>query len=508
MAKLILAHDLGTTGNKATLFDENGTLLSSDFFEYQTYFPESLWVEQDADDYWEGVVLTTNRLLSKTGFTGDDIAVVSFSGQMMGALPVDHSGTPLNRILIWADRRGVEEIQNLSQRIGAERIYQITGHRLSSNYSLAKILWIREHLPEIFSHTHKFLLAKDYIIWKLTGRWATDYSDASGTNCFDLEREEWSEEILEAANLDAELLPDLYPSTAVVGEVTSAAAEEVGLRAGTAVVIGGGDGPCAAAGAGVVREGKAYCYLGSSSWIALASPQPVFDPQLRTFTFHHLEKGLYMPTGTMQAAGGSLQWCRDALCEREKNIAPELGVSPYELMDLTAGKVPPGSEELLFLPYLLGERAPWWNPHARGCFIGLTPRHRKAHLIRSVMEGIGFNLRIILDAFREQGIPIGEMRLIGGGAKGTFWSEVLSSIFGLNVLRPYLLEEATSFGAAVAGGVGVGLFKDLRFAEELVAIRDCCTPQDDAVAVYERLYPLFKMAYLALEDVFERLARE
>ncbi len=506
MAKLILAHDLGTTGNKATLFDEDGTLISSEFFEYQTYFPEDLWVEQDADSYWEGVVLTTNRLLGKTGFDAEDIVVLSFSGQMMGALPVDKDGKPLNRILIWADRRGVDQVRELSQRISADRIYQITGHRLSSNYSLAKILWIREHLPEVFSRTHKFLLAKDYIIWKLTGRWVTDYSDASGTNLFDITTEEWSDEILNASRLDTDMLPDLFPSTEVVGEVTSAASEEVGLRAGTPVVVGGGDGPCAAAGAGVVREGKAYCYLGSSSWIALASPHPVYDPQLRTFTFHHLEKGWYMPTGTMQAAGGSLQWCRDALCEREKTIAPELGVSPYELMDLEAGKVPAGSEELLFLPYIMGERAPWWNPHARGCFVGLTPRHRKPHLIRSVMEGIGFNLRIILDAFREQGVPIEEMRLIGGGARGAFWSTVLSNIFGLNVLRPYLLEEATSFGAALAGGVGVGLFKNLQVAGELVEIHDCYTPQDDDVAVYERLYPLFKMTYLSLEDVFERLA--
>ncbi len=506
MGKLIIAHDLGTTGNKATLFDPEGRILASSFFGYDTFYPDALSVEQDPEDYWRAVVASTRELLGKAKVGKEDIGVVSFSGQMMGALPVDEKGTPLARIIIWADRRGVEEVEWVRERIDDEEIYRITGHRLSPNYSLAKILWFRNHRPEVYKNAYKFLLAKDFVVFRLTGKWATDFSDASGTNLFDIVEERWSRRILDAVGLEEEKLPPIFPSFAVVGEITRKAAEEVGLFAGTPVVIGGGDGACAACGAGVVRKGQAYNYLGSSSWIALASDVPFYDPKMRTFTFHHLAPGLFMPTGTMQAAGGSYQWCRDALCQEEVRVAEKIGVSPYLLMDLEAAKVPVGSEGLLFLPYLLGERAPWWNPHARGVFIGLTPRHRKAHLIRAVLEGVSLNLRIILDAFREQGVEIENMRLIGGGAKGDFWAQILANVFGMEVLRPMYLEEATSLGAAICGGVGIGLYRGIEVAEELVKVRDRFWPGEEQ-ATYDALYPIFVKSYLALCGVFEELGR-
>ncbi|MEN3203506.1 MAG: xylulokinase [Atribacterota bacterium] len=505
MGKLIIAHDLGTTGNKATLFDPEGKILASSFFGYETFYPDALSVEQNPEDYWKAVCVSTQELMEKAKVRKEDIGVVSFSGQMMGALPVDAKGNPLARIIIWADRRGIKEVEWVRERIADEEIYRITGHRLSPNYSLAKILWFRNARPEVYTKAHKFLLAKDFVVFRLTGKWATDFSDASGTNLFDIVEERWSPKILDATGLDEEKLPPVFPSFAVVGEITKEAAEEVGLLPGTPVVIGGGDGACAACGAGVVREGQAYNYLGSSSWIALASNQPFYDPKMRTFTFHHLAPGLFMPTGTMQAAGGSYQWCRDALCGEEIKAAKALGVSPYLLMDLEAEKVSPGSEGLLFLPYLLGERAPWWNPHARGVFIGLTPRHRKAHMIRAVLEGVSLNLRIILDAFREQGLQIENMRLIGGGAKGDFWAKMLANVFGMEVLRPVYLEEATSLGAAICGGVGIGLYRGIEVAEELVKIRDRFVPQEEEVEVYERLYPIFVTSYLSLREVFESL---
>jgi xylulokinase len=505
MSKLILAHDLGTTGNKATLFEENGHLIASEFFGYETFFPDSLSVEQNPEDYWEAVTVSTQRLLDKSGYSREDVAVVSFSGQMMGALPVDANGKPLYRILIWADRRGVKEVQWVSERFDENQIYRITGHRLSPNYSLAKILWLKNNHPDVYHQAKYFLMAKDYVVYKLTGHFASDYSDASGTNLFDLINESWSEEILDKVKIDPAKLPPLYSSTEVVGEITPEAARESGLLSGTPVVIGGGDGPCAAAGAGVVREGQAYNYLGSSSWIAIATNTPFYDKEKRNFTFHHLIRGLYMPAGTMQAAGGSYQWCRDTLCEREKKIALELGLSPYDLMNLEANKVPTGAESLLFLPYLLGERAPWWNPHARGTFVGLTARHNKSHLIRAVLEGVSFNLRIILDAFREQGVNIENMRIIGGGARGSFWAQILANMYNMEVLRPIYLEEATSLGAAIAGGVGVGIFHDLEVAENLIDIRDCYHPIPEDVETYNRLYPVFIQAYRSLVDVFEQL---
>ena len=505
MGKLIIAHDLGTTGNKATLFDPEGRCLASSFVGYETFYPDALSVEQNPEDYWKAVISSTRNLLEKARVTKEDVGVVSFSGQMMGALPVDASGNPLYRIIIWADRRGVKEVEWVRERIADEEIYRITGHRLSPNYSLAKILWFRNHHPDIYRDAYKFLLAKDFVVFRLTGRWATDFSDASGTNLFDITKERWSSKILEAVGIEEEKLPPVFPSFTVVGEMTKKAAEEVGLLPGTPVVIGGGDGACAACGAGVVEEGQAYNYLGSSSWIALASRKPFYDPEMRTFSFHHLAPGLFMPTGTMQAAGGSYQWCRDALCGEEKKAAEKLGVSPYVLMDLEAQKVSPGSEGLLFLPYLLGERAPWWNPHARGVFIGLTPRHQKAHMIRAVLEGVSLNLRIILDAFREQGLKIENMRIIGGGAKGDFWAQMLADVFGVEVLRPAYQEEATSLGAAICGGVGIGLYRGIEVAGDLVKVQEVFTPKKEVQRVYNKIYPVFVRSYLALQEVFPLL---
>ena len=304
--------------------------------------------------------------------------------------------------------------------------------------------------------------------------------------------------ILDAIGLDRAVLPELHASTDVVGAVTADVAEEVGLAAGTPVVIGGGDGCCAATGAGVVREGSAYNYIGSSSWIALATKAPILDPTMRTFTWAHLVPGMFSPCGTMQAAGGSYQWLRDNLCLPEKDAAAQLNLSPYELMNLQAESSPPGANGLLFLPYLLGERSPRWNPKARGGFIGLTMKHNRADMIRAGLEGITLNLRVILEAFQEQGAQVEAMRVIGGGARGRTWRQIMADIYGMPILRPALLEEATSMGAALAGGVGVGIFPDFSVAERLASIVDTIQPNPELRPVYDRLYGVFNRAYRRL----------
>lgn len=506
MQHLILAHDLGTTGNKATLFNDEGVLLASAFSGYGTRYPAVNWAEQDPGDWWKACCESTQLLLQRAGISAREIAVISFSGQMMACLPVDVSGRPLRRAIIWADQRSVEEAALLEDRIGEETVYRLTGHRISPTYSLAKILWVRHHEPDVYRRTHKFLHAKDYIVFRLTGQFVTDYSDASGMNLFDLTQKVWAGEILRAVDLPVELLPNLYRSIDVVGEVTAAAAGEIGLTPGTPAVIGGGDGPCAAVGAGVVREGSAYNYIGSSSWIALASPAPIYDPQRRTFNFHHLDPAMITPTGTMQTAGGSYQWFRNQLGAVEVDEAQQRGVNPYEILDREAASVPPGAGHLLFLPYLMGERSPHWNPRARGAFIGLTMTHTRAHMVRAVLEGVAFNLRIILDAFRRQGAHIEAMRAIGGGAKGRLWRQILADVYGIPVLRPKFLEEATSLGAAVAGGIGTGLFKDFTIAERFVEIVEVQDPDRNAHEYYEGIYRIFCEAYEALMPIYERLA--
>lgn len=506
MKNYILAHDLGTTGNKATLYDRDGNLVGSAFFGYETVYEHTGWAEQNPEDWWAAVCATTHKLLAETRVKGDAIACITFSGQMQGVVALDNKARPLRSAIIWADQRSTEQVKRLGERIDARDVYRITGHRLSAAYSLHKILWIRDNQPDIFRQTYQFVHAKDAMVARLTGVFATEPSDASGMNLYDLEGGEWSATILQAAELDAEKLPKLVRSVDVVGEVLPQAAEEVGIPAGTPVVMGGGDGACASVGAGSVREGVAYSYVGSSAWVATASRQPIYDPDYRTFTFGHVVPGLFIPMGTMQAAGAAYQWTRDQLSPLEKQMAGALGVSSYALMNTVAAESPPGANGVIFLPYLLGERAPRWNPKARAAFIGLTIRHTRADMMRAVLEGVAMNLCAILDALRKQGTHIAAIRAIGGGMRGGLWTQIMADLYGLPMQRLAVLEEATSMGAAVIGGVGVGLYPDFTIAERMNPITNTTLPNPAHRAVYDAVYPIWDAAYRALEPVFAMMA--
>jgi len=506
--RYVLAHDLGTTGNKAALYDEEGVFARGAFASYHTLYPHAAWAEQNPHDWWRALCASTQQLLRESRVPAKEIACVVFSGQMMGMVPVDAEAQPVRNAIIWADQRATSHIDRVAERIDARRVYAITGHRLSPSYSAGKLLWLRDAEPYAYARVHKVLQAKDSLVARLTGAFATDPSDASGTNLFDLERDGWSDELLDAFGIPGEKLPEIRLSTEVVGEVRPAVAEETGLRPGTPVVIGGGDGSCAATGAGVIREGVAYNYIGSSSWIGVATSKPILDPEMRTFTWAHLVPGLFTPTGTMQAAGSSYQWARDELAQGEQAAARDLGLSAYELMNLQVLQSPPGARGLLFLPYLLGERSPRWNSRARGAFIGLTVRHRHADLLRAVLEGVTYNLRVILDAFMAQGAGIEALRVIGGGARGAVWNRIMADVFGLPVLRLSLLEEATSMGAAVAGGIGVGIWPDFSQVDRMVRVESATEPDEERRALYQTLYETFNRVYAALDDasVFDTLA--
>jgi xylulokinase len=505
MKPFIISHDLGTTGNKATLYDPEGKLVAFAFAAYGVDYDHPGWAEQNPNDWWQAVCDSTRQLLLEARVSKSDIAAVSFSGQMMGCVLLDQRARPVRQAIIWADQRATAQAERVGQGISKDAVYRITGHRLSAAYSLAKALWLKDHDPA-FAQAHKIVQAKDALIARLTGRFVSDHSDASGTNLYDLHQRGWSEAILQASELDVSLWPEILESSEVAGGVLPSIAEEVGLQAGTPVVVGGGDGMCAAAGAGVVRQGRAYNYVGSSSWIALATSQPVLDPTQRTFCWAHMVPGMYSPCGTMQMAGGSYQWARDQLASIEVKAAGEQNISAYELMNATAAGSPVGAKGLVFLPYLLGERSPRWNPHARGALVGLTVRHRRADIIRAVLEGITFNLGVILQAFSAQGVSADSMRVIGGGAKGRFWNQMMADIYGLPVHRLAILEEATSMGAALAGGIGVGLYKDWSMSEQMNAVVEVLEPDPQAEAKYAKLGPIWDAAYSALEPIFDQLA--
>jgi len=491
--QLILAHDLGTTGNKATLFDNDGNHIGSAFAGYETNYPQLNWAEQNPTAWWQAVTETTQQLLTESHADPSTIAAVGFSGQMMGCVPVNSQGEALRSCIIWADQRAQAQAETMAQHCGDDLIYDNTGHRPSAAYSASKILWLRDEQPTIYEQTACFLQPKDYIIQQLTDQFVTDYSDASGTTLFDLVQRRWHPAILEGIGLSIEQLPTLHPANTIVGEVTTRAAEATGLAAGTPVVVGGGDGSCATVGAGVIEPGGAYCNIGSSAWISMSSAQPILDPQRRTFTFHHLHPDYYCPTGTMQTAGGARDWVWRLFADQNNEL------------DAAAAQIAPGSTGLLFLPYLMGERSPHWNPLARGTFVGLSMSHGKAEMARATLEGVAFNLRLILDTIRAQVPNIEAMRLIGGGSRGTLWQQILADCFNLPIHVLALQGDATSWGAAVAAGVAVGLY-DWPIAAQRTEVIKVVDPNPTHVALYNELSGVFQDSYDALEPIFERLA--
>lgn len=503
MSKYILAHDLGTSGNKATLFDTEGNLIKSTVFSYDLITGENNSAEQRADDWWKAVCETSKTLVSDVD--KNDVIAVSFSGQMMGCLCVDKDGRPLHNALIWADMRSTEQAEFIKNNIDAKTYYNITGHRISASDSITKFMWIRDALPEVYRKTYKMLNAKDYIIYKLTNKFVTEPSDASSTCLLDLNTLTWSDEIIKVNGLDKSKLPDIYSSVDVVGGVTKEAANLTGLLEGTPVVCGGGDGCCAAVGTGVVKEGIANCCLGTSSWISLASKKPVCDKDMAVFNFAHIVPGYIMPCGTMQTGGGALSWAVNNLYGGLENYEKFSKNDIYDSVGKEVAASPIGAKNLLFLPYLIGERSPRWNDKAKGSFVGLTLNHTRGDLLRAVMEGVGYNLDIILKTFKNSGNIIDELVLIGGGARNKIWQQILCDIFEVPILVPNYLEEATSMGAAITAGVGVGAFKDFDVVNKFIKINQENKPNFETSEKYKIMNELFDEAYYSLYKTFNKL---
>jgi xylulokinase len=495
---VIISHDLGTTGNKATLVDANGQVVASATEVYPVDFGSGGKAEQDAEHWWDAVCTATRRLLEKVPGAAGQVAGVSFSGQMMGAVLTDGAGDPVRPAIIWADTRSTAQTDALLQRVGMGAGYRITGHRLNPTYSLTKVMWVRDTEPEVFARARHLLLAKDFVVHRLTGVLVTDPSDASSTNAYDQDAGNWSEELITAAGLDRALFPEVVPSTTVVGKVTAAAAARTGLLEGTPVVLGGGDGPMGALGAGIVDASDgAYIYLGSSSWVSLAADAPLHDPLMRTMTFNHVVPGRYVPTATMQAGGASLQWIVETLAPGD--------TTGYQRLLAGVASVPAAEDGLYFLPHLLGERSPYWNPRARAVFAGLARHHGPEHLTRAVVEGVAFNLYTGLLAFLENGGPINRIDAIGGAANSTPLLRIFADVWGVPVWRRNLVDEATALGAAVVGGVGVGLFDGFDIARRMSERTVECPPDLAAHRRYLDRYQVFLDAYRRLEPWFETL---
>lgn len=492
---MIVAHDLGTTGDKASLHDDTGHTLATFTAEYPTRFGADGVVEQDPEQWWAAVGEATRGLLEQTGTTADQVSVVGLSGQMMGAVFLDDRHRPTRPAIIWADHRSQEQADRLLETVGQDSAYRELGHRIHPTYTLAKIMWVREHEPEVWRRTEKVCVAKDFVVHRMTGVLVTDPSDASGTDAYDQDGARWSERLLAAAGIEEGLLPPIVPSTTVVGGLTPEAAEATGLRADTPVVLGGGDGPMAAVGAGVLTpEDAAYACLGSSSWISCSSRRPLHDPQLRSMTFNHVVPDHFVPTATMQAGGASLSWVMELFGG---------GAETYDRLLGQAAEVAAADEGLFFLPYLLGERSPNWNANAAGTFAGLQRHHGPAHLVRAVLEGVAFNLRTCMGAFTDSGITLDRIDVIGGGAQSPVWMQVLADTWQVPVRQRTIVADANSLGAAVTAAVGVGLVEDFGVARTLSSLAAEFTPDTARAGRSAEQHGVFLDAYERLEPWFD-----
>jgi xylulokinase len=499
MNQYILAHDLGTSGNKAVLCDENGSILFSCSSTYPTAYPQDGWVEHDPRMWWKAVCDSTHEILSQSNVSAKDIAAVSFSGIMNSCLPVDRDNNALRPAMIWADKRSISQADVIKQQIGLKEAYNITGHRIDPAYVISKILWLKEHEPDVYRKTHLFLQTKDYIVAQLTGEFVTDYSDASHLGCLDIRKKVWSEEILQAVGIDKAKLPVIRTSTDVVGYVTKTASIQTGLPEGLPVVLGGGDGACATAGAGITQVGEGYTNLGTSAWISMVSDTPLFSEQYITFNFINLDGTSYMPIGTMQSAGHSFEWALDQLFSDQERSKKDF----YRKVSADVEKTDPAFR-LLYLPYLLGERSPWWNSEARGCFIGLNSTSDRYQMVRSVIEGVSFNLKVILDAM-EPFLHSRNLTVIGGLARNDAWLSTLSSVLDVNLQVKEYVTEGTSIGALLCGGIGAGIFSDFSQAQKLNPVRVEHKRDERYRNMYDEKYEIFKEAYHSLNGVFDKM---
>jgi|SRR5579871_1811045 len=503
MTAYLLAHDLGTTGDKATLFDAEGRLLASAFAPYPTHYPRPGWAEHTPEDWWDAVCLSSRQLLAQVPEAQNHLAAVGFSAMMNGCLLVDSRGNALRPALIHADIRSADLCTRIASEVGEAYVCQLTGNRLAPYFTLGKLAWLAEHEPESMARARWCVQTKDYLIGRLTGVFGvTDRSDASLTGCFAMERGAWAEDLVAAGGFPLRLLPEVRASTAVVGTITSAASAATGLPAGLPVVLGGGDGACATAGAGAVRANDAYHYLGGTSWVAAVTQGYRPDPTQRVSVLCALDPAQYVVYGTVQSAGSSVDWFQSAVGTGEHGE----GEDDFEALERLAAAAPAGSNGLFFLPYLQGERSPIWDANARGVYFGLTQAHGRAELARATMEGVAFALAGNLAALEDLGLAPESVRVLGGGMRYAIWRRIFAAVYNRPLRLMARLSEATSCGAAMAAAVGIGLYPDFAAAAPKFApLAEEERPDPATAALYARALPFFKALYPALAERFSAL---
>ena len=491
-----LGIDTSTTSSKALLIDENGEVIAVASSPHTLQTPRPLWSEQNPREWWEAVAASIKSVLEKAGIGGERIAAVGLTGQMHGLVLLDDAGNVLRPAILWNDQRTQSQCDEIHQIIGKEKFIQITGNVALTGFTAPKILWVKENEPELFEKAKHVLLPKDYIRYQLTGEYAMDKADGAGTVLFDLKARDWSDEVLSALEIPAGWMPKTFEGPEFTGYLTREASSLTGLKAGTPVAAGGGDQAAQAVGVGAVEPGIVGLTVGTSGVVFATTPSALIEPDGRLHAFCHAVPGMWHFMGVMLSAAGSLQWYRDTL-------APNTG---FDDLLKEAEAIPAGSEGLQFLPYLSGERTPHPDPLARGAFIGLTLRHSRAHMTRSVLEGVAFGLKDSFTLIQNAGLgAITQVRASGGGTKGGLWRQILASALEAELVTVNTTEGA-AYGAALLAGVGAGAWRDVPSAcKACVKITGSTLPEPSEVDVYRKAYSVYQNLYPALKSSFERM---
>jgi xylulokinase len=488
----LLGIDVGTGGSRALIIDDAGRVVASATVEHEPFAsPQTGWAEQDARDWWRASAGAIRRVLFENEINADEIKCVGLTGQMHGAVLLDERDEVLRPAIIWCDGRTDVQCRAITEKIGAERLIELVLNPALAGFTLPKLLWVRDVEPETWARVRSVLLPKDYVRFCLTGEKATDVADASGTLLFDVKNRCWSNAMLNHTEIDERLLARVFESQEITGRVSTKGAEATGLLEGTPIVAGAGDQAAGAVGMGIVRAGAVSATIGTSGVVFAATDKPALDKRGRVHTFCHAVPNRWHVMGVTQAAGLSLRWFRD-----------NFGADDYESLTEEAANVPAGSDGVMWTPYLMGERTPHLDPHARASLIGLAANHTQAHVIRAIMEGVAFSLRDTFTIFEEMNVPVETIRLGGGGARSDLWRQIQADVYGRSV-EIVEAEEGAAYGTALLAGVGCGLWKSVDDAcVDMVRIRERVEPDSATINLMNERYKVYRKIYPALQHLF------
>jgi xylulokinase len=502
--------------------DVSGAVVASGTEEHQPFAsPYPGWAEQDPRDWWRACGIAVKKAVQKSSIRAEEIACVGFSGQMHGAVLLDSAGEVVRPALIWCDQRTEKQSRELSEKFGTDRLIQLTCNPPLTNFTLTKILWVRENEPQLWARVRHLMLPKDYVRYRLTGDRAIDQADASGTLLLDVAKRAWSAEVLSGTSIDKSFLPTLYESPEVCGKLNAGGAAATGLQIGTPVVAGAGDQAAGAVGMGIVRAGVVSATIGTSGVVFAATDLPALDPRGRLHTFCHAIPGRWHVMGVTQAAGLSLRWFRDTFGVASFGLdsgvidcgtfgpddadtagtSPRAHRDPYEFLSEEAATAPPGSDGLLWAPYLMGERTPHLDPNARGALVGITPSHRRAHIVRAILEGVAFSLKDSFSIFEEMNVPVMQIRLGGGGARSPLWRQIQADVYAHEV-EIVAAEEGAAYGAAILAAVGARHFASIDEAcDAVIHVASRVKQNPASSALLQKNYVAFRRLYPALHSI-------